>query len=112
MRQSFHISRSDPVNTGKYGNLVFRDKFLGCDFTEACKNHDRCYGTCHNGNDWGKTLCDENFFEDMMKEVNKSRWAFQQLCYEQARLYYNGVRNFIGMWIYRNAQEKACKKCQ
>jgi hypothetical protein len=67
------------------------DRFIGCDFSEACKAHDICYGRCDKGGDRfgtaycaqseqspervaAKKTCDENFRQAIIKaNPGKSR---------------------------------------
>lgn len=110
-------ARNNPVMftdiTGEYCgpgpfDFFIRDKYLGCDFTEACKNHDKCYNDCHNGDLYWKNVCDEQFREDMQKVTNRSPWFFQQACEWQAMHFHAAVRDFGGR-AYRVSQEEGCK---
>lgn len=74
------------------------------DFTTACDNHDRCYGT------WGQSqaTCDDRFHSDLKAACRKtypSRGHAQLDCYVLAHLYYVGV-DTLGGDAFRTA--KAC----
>ncbi|MCA8101194.1 phospholipase A2 [Burkholderia contaminans] len=57
---------------------------LGYDFTNACNNHDVCYGSR-----WGKNSCDNAFERDMMQSCGGSG-----TCEAAARGYAEAVRKF------------------
>ena len=89
---------------GVQGLNIQVDLFPG--FTEACNEHDRCYGKC--GASKGK--CDNKFYEDLKKYCEswqkQSAEIFQQ-CTSIASFYYAGVQT-MGCSFYLDSQKNAC----
>jgi len=67
------------------------------DFTQACNNHDDCYGNVG----FGKDLCDTTFRRDMLDSCNGG-----PVCGVFAEVYAAAVRNF-GLDAYGEAQSQA-----
>ena len=62
--------------------------------TKACKDHDKCYGTCANGDPLHKEKCDIQFLED-----------------EVGLVYFWGVNSTQSAQnAYDKEQEKACEE--
>src|SRR5262249_34877694 len=61
------LDRVDALGLGRYCGSAFpssgvRDDPGGYDFSQACKDHDKCYDTCGAS----KKDCDEKFLQDML----------------------------------------------
>jgi hypothetical protein len=73
------------------------------DFTDACAEHDRCYGV---GGSWSdRYRCDWVFLSDMNASCSEmwpgwSKWRQRLRCNGVAYTYYAGVR--LGGWAYFN----------
>lgn len=68
------------------------------DFTEACGDHDACYGEKPHGTGAAaRKQCDVDFYHDMVDSCNadwprRSQWFKRGACKGVAGLYYVGVR--------------------
>ena len=94
--------------------LVPNRPYLVIDFTTACNNHDKCFGTCGAL----KTKCDKDFYDDMVflcyqkynwNSVTPAPPIYENLlnvCKSLANAYFQAVSNF-GNEPYNNAQ-KCC----
>ena len=109
------------------------DAPFGFDFSNACKNHDDCYGTCNEGNSGAKEKCDKAFLTDMLTRCSQYSgkqdvcWRFVSCgmylclqpyscdkgssCKEFASIYYSAVKS-LGNSAYEKAQKEACDPCQ
>ena len=140
-KNSYAIAMNDLLNgydilglhcgSGWSENVV-PDVIDGFDFSNACKNHDDCYGTCHNGNDVGKMVCDNVFLSDMLSvclgHLGETRTCWRTMmcgnvpcsrpyqcdarkkCDEIASTYY-WVVDHLGGRAYNNAQKESCDPC-
>lgn len=94
---------SGTCGRGSYEHLI-RDSYGGADFTDACRNHDKCYDTCGKS----KEHCDD-VFKSKMHDVCNSTYASiwhtvqRRLCKETANTYHSAV-NRMGGDAYREAQ--------
>lgn len=91
---------SDP-----YAKAVRDEVFAN--FTEACNNHDRCYGTLGSG----KTNCDNRFYNEMIDRCDSTYddwWEkiSRPPCYGSAELYFRAVQAF-GESAYSESQGHA-----
>ncbi|MBD2024852.1 hypothetical protein [Leptolyngbya sp. FACHB-711] len=85
---------------------AIRDEVFA-NFTEACNNHDRCYGIIGNG----RGDCDNRFYNEMIDRCDSTYddWyerPTRSLCYGSAELYYQAVNQFGGR-AYERAQQHA-----
>uniref|UniRef100_UPI0040576964 hypothetical protein n=1 Tax=Candidatus Electronema sp. TaxID=2698783 RepID=UPI0040576964 len=104
-QQTASILPSGTCGSGRFENWI-RDSYGGANFTEACRNHDKCYDTCGKN----KEHCDDVFKSEMHDACNRtysSRWHVVQrrLCKETANTYHSAV-NRMGGDAYRAAQRK------
>jgi hypothetical protein len=89
------------------------------DFFSACQGHDCCYGTCGKS----KSVCDENFLNDMIAACNRS-WPvssvskgiingqYYAMCLAVARVYYDAVSaTGTGQDAYNAGQKEVCNCC-
>lgn len=141
VKNSYAIAMNDLLNgydiLGLYcgsgwSENVVSDVIDGFDFSNACKNHDDCYGTCHKGNDVGKMVCDNAFLSDMLSvclgHLGETRTCWRTMmcgivpcsrpypcdarkkCDEIASTYYWAV-DHLGGKAYNNAQKESCDPC-
>jgi hypothetical protein len=89
------------------------DSWGRANFTPACNQHDRCYGTCNSN----RRVCDNQMRRQMKRECNRvysnkdgqeNFWRLK--CLRRANLYYNVV-NRRGQSAYEDAQNEACFCC-
>lgn len=76
------------------------------DFTNACENHDCCYG-CYVVS---KSQCDSNFLNDMQNSCSTTFWLLRLDCYGYAYKYYLGVHWFGGSF-YKKDIDYCCTSC-
>jgi hypothetical protein len=89
------------------------DSFGRANFTPACNQHDRCYGTCNSN----RRVCDNQLRRQMKRECNQvfgredGPENFRRLkCLDRADFFYSKV-NRHGQSAYEAAQEEACICC-
>ena len=89
------------------------DSFFGVvSFTEACNNHDICYGTCGAS----KSDCDRGLGRDMANACEKKfgvfkflLWDVYFLCLAQAKIYEEALLNIdIAEKAFEEGQDIAC----
>jgi hypothetical protein len=91
---------------------VVPDSWNRANFTPACNQHDRCYGTCNSN----RRACDNQMRARMKRECNRvyGRRGHENLwrlrCLDRADLYYDVV-NRRGQSAYEDAQSEACYCC-
>ncbi|CAK8720835.1 hypothetical protein GKODMF_12410 [Candidatus Electrothrix gigas] len=86
------------------------DAYDGCDFTQACQNHDNCYSSC-GSQATSKATCDSNFLNDLNDAVLNGNVSVG--CSQAANVYYGAVVNY-GQGAYDAAQgdsDNPCKEC-
>ena len=81
-----------------------RDTYGNADFTDACRNHDRCYETCGRSKD----DCDSTFhgeLRDVCRSAYPSPWhvVHRNACLSIADAYHSAVHR-MGGDAYRAAQ--------
>lgn len=84
-------------------------RFGAANFSQACKNHDTCYGTCGKN----KAECDAKLKSDMMAACSSKLGPGSRMtgaCYLQAHRYFQAVDTFGGE-AYQKAQSK-CTNCK
>ena len=86
---------------------IVPDHPVGFDFSEACRKHDACYGTCGAS----KTKCDKQFLKDMRDKCNSYQpvLANPGFCKLLAYIYYQAV-NMAGGSAFADAQAAACPR--
>jgi hypothetical protein len=102
------ISKIDPkglVCGSRGSDPYIPDVWIGFDFTEACQNHDDCYGNCSGP---AKAVCDRNFLDDMLKKC-ATGGIFQLVmdCRIKSIIYYKAV-DLFGGGPFNKARSKCC----
>lgn len=85
------------------------DSFGDANFTPACNQHDRCYGTCNSG----RRTCDVLMRKHMKAtcdRVYRNDAEMRGKCRRRAQFYFNVVHN-NGQSAYEDAQMEACFCC-
>jgi len=82
------------------------DGYFMADFTQACKNHDKCYRTCGSN----KMLCDQELLKDLKGTCGG---MFNFTCIAVSYVYYDVVANSeAAQEAYDRAQQDACLFCK
>ena len=87
------VAYADPQDFCGVDGLEIPDSGDVFDFSEACAEHDVCYG--HGGDEYDRYLCDREFFSDMLDSCSDMWDRFDRelwQCRSIARTYYIGVR--------------------
>src|SRR5436190_8742083 len=100
----FGLKACGSKEDGSVSEYIVPDYPFGHNFSEACQNHDNCYGDCYNGK--SKKDCDEAFWSDMYDVCEKmGNPIVEPRCKEIADIYYKAVRNF-GKQAWTHARNK------
>src|SRR6185295_6990610 len=99
---------------GSAGSEWVPESFYGfVDFSQCCDNHDRCYGSCAQGN--SKDRCDRRLRDCMIHACDEvfHGGGFNEaasFCHDQANIYYATLWAFGG-GAWEDAQSAACVCC-